>query len=543
MKIGIDLDNTIISYENAFLTVGKELGFLPQEWTGSKIQIRDYLRKKPDGEITWQRLQGQVYGSHLDLADLFPGVFRFIWRCKHRNVPVDIISHKTEYGHYDENRVSLRAAASSFLAKKGLYTADKNSLVRSVSFFDSKEAKIDRIAEGGYTSFIDDLPEILLASSLNTISTKILFDPTGKSVNPSEATLHQVPTWGEIEERLLGPCDQGDLVEFAREFNLSAMRNAYWLNGQGNSRVAYLETVDGEQFALKLYPIDSYHDRLTSEYVGLELMRKHRIDNIPTPVKRLDHLNCALYRWIQGEKITNIGPDDVDAMLEIMKKLSRVSDKSSNGLGKASAACFSGLDIENQLQRRLDLLYPSTSLHSNLKEFLDNDLIPFKKRLVTWAKRSWPQPDSYDQPLKLDQLVLSPSDFGSHNMLKTSDGKHFFLDFEYFGWDDPAKLIADVALHPGVDLSEEWRLKWEQGMFSIFGEEVRERYVVCLPMYGLCWSLILLNEFRNDIWLRRVSANRSKSDQKTHILEQQIQKSKRMLDSIRKDYADILDGD
>lgn len=539
MKIGIDLDNTIISYESAFLIVGKELGFLPQEWSGSKVQVREYLRKRVDGENLWQRLQGQVYGSYVDMAELFPGVFRFIWRCKRRNISVDIISHKTEYGHYDENRVSLRAAATSFLVKKGLYGAAGESLVRSVAFFDSKEAKIDRISEGGYTSFIDDLPEILRASPLSGVPTKILFDPNAKSAIEIDDGLQKVPTWYEIEERLLGPCDEEDLMEFAKEFRLPAVRKAYWISGQGNSRVAYLETEERERFALKLYPMDANHDRLTSEYAGLELMHKHGIDNTPTPIKRLDHLNCALYSWIEGEKIPNIGPDDVEAMLSIMNKLSRIKGSSYDVLGRASAACFSGLDIERQLQRRLDLLYSSASSHAHLQDFLDNDFIPFKTRLVTWVQRNWPQPYIYDQALPREELVLSPSDFGSHNMLKAPNGKRFFLDFEYFGWDDPAKLIADVALHPGVDLNGEWRLKWEHGMFTIFGEKARERYVVSRPIYALCWCLILLNEFRNDVWLRRISANRSKSDQRARILEQQLQKSKRMLDSIRKDYAEI----
>ena len=45
--------------------------------------------------------------------------------------------------------------------------------------------------------------------------------------------------------------------------------------------------------------------------------------------------------------------------------------------------------------------------------------------------------------------VLSPSDFGFHNALRRPDGTIVFVDFEYFGWDDPAKMMADAMLHPG----------------------------------------------------------------------------------------------
>ena len=39
--------------------------------------------------------------------------------------------------------------------------------------------------------------------------------------------------------------------------------------------------------------------------------------------------------------------------------------------------------------------------------------------------------------------VLSPSDFGFHNALLDRQGNVRFFDFEYAGWDDPAKLVCD----------------------------------------------------------------------------------------------------
>ena len=48
--------------------------------------------------------------------------------------------------------------------------------------------------------------------------------------------------------------------------------------------------------------------------------------------------------------------------------------------------------------------------------------------------------------------ALSPSDFGLHNALRTKDGQLRFIDFEYFGWDDPVKLVSDTAIQPGSSL-------------------------------------------------------------------------------------------
>ena len=50
-----------------------------------------------------------------------------------------------------------------------------------------------------------------------------------------------------------------------------------------------------------------------------------------------------------------------------------------------------------------------------------------------------------------DHLILSPSDFGFHNTIKSK--KLYFIDFEYFGLDDPVKLVIDFILHPGMKLN------------------------------------------------------------------------------------------
>ena len=45
---------------------------------------------------------------------------------------------------------------------------------------------------------------------------------------------------------------------------------------------------------------------------------------------------------------------------------------------------------------------------------------------------------------------MSPSDFGFHNALATPGGRLVFIDFEYAGWDDPAKLANDFFCQPAV---------------------------------------------------------------------------------------------
>ena len=59
-RIGLDFDNTIICYDNVFLSSAKERGLLRSDFSGAKQQVRDAIRMLPDGEIAWQTLPGSA---------------------------------------------------------------------------------------------------------------------------------------------------------------------------------------------------------------------------------------------------------------------------------------------------------------------------------------------------------------------------------------------------------------------------------------------------------------------------------------------------
>ena len=62
------------------------------------------------------------------------------------------------------------------------------------------------------------------------------------------------------------------------------------------------------------------------------------------------------------------------------------------------------------------------------------------------AKELIPSHPDFNMELEEDEKIISPSDFGLHNAKLGEDGKLAFFDFEYAGWDDPAKTIADFFL-------------------------------------------------------------------------------------------------
>jgi thiamine kinase-like enzyme len=151
------------------------------------------------------------------------------------------------------------------------------------------------------------------------------------------------------------------------------------------------------------------------------------------------------------------------------------------------------------------------------------------------AKKNWNFKYSFEEELTLDKLTLSPSDFGFHNSIKNNNNELCFIDFEYFGYDDPVKLISDFYYHPGMNLNSIQKEYWLKQTLTIFGEEVYLRANLCKPLYGLIWCLIILNDFRPEILERRISATTEHNLNKSSLLQNQLNKARSLLNYIKQE--------
>ena len=189
MKIGIDFDNTIARYDSSFRRTALANQLISQEWTGrGKTELRDYLRTLPDGEQIWMSLQGQVYGKFMHQAEIMPGFVEFMLKCRLRGHKVFIVSHKTEFGHFDVEQTSLRVEAMKWMESKRVFHPDFFGMKRENVFFaDTREEKVAKIAELECDCFIDDLPEVFAEKTFPESVEKVLYgkyrpDETMKSV-------------------------------------------------------------------------------------------------------------------------------------------------------------------------------------------------------------------------------------------------------------------------------------------------------------------------------------------------------------------------
>lgn len=199
MRIGIDFDNTIIGYDNVFLEAARERGLISGDFHATKQGVRDSIRRLPDGELAWQRLQGHVYGKGILEARMFDGVVGFLRRCRAAGNMVAIISHKTEFGHYDPDLVNLRTAALDWMTTQGLIDDIFAVPRKSIYFESTRAAKLDRIASLSLTHFIDDLEEVLTDPGFPPHIERILFAACER---PRPGPYIVCSTWREIERRL-----------------------------------------------------------------------------------------------------------------------------------------------------------------------------------------------------------------------------------------------------------------------------------------------------------------------------------------------------
>src|SRR4051794_7912569 len=137
---------------------------------------------------------------------MFDGVADFLRRCRDQDAEVFVVSHKTEYGHYDPLRINLRQAALDWMEARGFFCKQQFGIPRqNVYFGGTRSEKLKLLAQIGCTDFIDDLEEVLTDPEFPAGVNRILFSPLAE---PSPTAQFVVcPTWKHVAEALFdGGC-------------------------------------------------------------------------------------------------------------------------------------------------------------------------------------------------------------------------------------------------------------------------------------------------------------------------------------------------
>ncbi len=543
--IGVDFDNTVVNYDKVLYKTAVEWGLISSEIIRNKKNVRNYVRQLPNGEIKWRELQAFVYGKGMVVATLFEGVMDFFHACKNAGISFYVVSHKTKYSTLVKNGVNLREMALTWMERNSFFDKDVGLSKDRVFFESTQEEKINRVKQLGCTHFIDDLEEVFLHELFPNYIENILF-VSSRKYSPS-SHWKTFASWREINEYFFESKHQqlvSEEIKIVENLLDQTMVFSDKIGGGANSRVYRIKSECAKQYVAKFYfqNVADTRDRLETEFSGLSFLWEQGLRCISQPIAVDKQARCAVYQYIDGRKIlpSEVTVQDIDQVVQLLGKLKTVARKNkSKDFLPASEACFSIRKIVENIEWRLERLQRVSS-EKILTKFLNEEFEPFLIILVSWSKKkSIASSISFDSDINLEERTLSPSDFGYHNALKNEDGHIVFIDFEYFGWDDPTKMIADFLLHPAMEFDEDLKIFFIDGIFQVFKEQkyLFDRFEIVFPLFGLKWCLIFLNEFIPDDLKRRHFAEGPWSD-KIYLQKKQLTKARKMLDFVKSIYQE-----
>ena len=282
------------------------------------------------------------------------------------------------------------------------------------------------------------------------------------------------------------------------------------VDGGGNNKVFAVHTESGKYLAKIYYsnPSDT-RNRLNAEYSFLEYARKIGMECVPKPIFSIPEKNMGLYEFVQGRKLTSseLASQHITQAANFVRALNERLEK-DNALSTASECCFSIeqhlLLTDMRVKKLLDMPVVSEIDHQALLFVGKLDRV-WKKLKDAIVARC----DSISIQLDAADRCISPSDFGFHNALLRDTGEICFIDFEYAGWDDPAKMIGDFFSQPAIPVSlEHFDIFISEALgYSKNKDELAHRARLLLPLFQIKWCCIILNDFLPNAARRRQFAN------------------------------------
>ncbi len=243
----------------------------------------------------------------------------------------------------------------------------------------------------------------------------------------------------------------GEAAELLAGAGMSGDCTLVPLVGGANNRV-YRATASGRTALLKAYfrHDGDARDRLGAEFGFCRHAWDQGVRTVPEPLAADAARQLGLYELVAGHPLASdsVGMDHVRQAAAFVVALNHPAGRAAAGhLPAASEAAFSvreHLQLVGDRLERLRQIPPASSIGARATRFLEDELAPVwtaaAEQVERTATRLCRTPDDV---LDARERVLSPSDFGFHNALAGADGRVRFIDFEYAGWDDPAKLVCD----------------------------------------------------------------------------------------------------
>jgi hypothetical protein len=327
-------------------------------------------------------------------------------------------------------------------------------------------------------------------------------------------------------EALCGPI--ADLIAAA---GLASRFSLTPLTGGANNRVFRVNGANGSRALLKIYfqHPDDQRDRVGAEFAFAGFAWGNGLRSVPQPLACDARNRLALYEFIPGRPLLpcEISEDAVQQALNFSRAINRCKQlDSAKSLPRASECCFSIADHLECVERRLQKLQKvegSSGIDGEAAKFVRTELSTAWEDVRDRARREASLLGlSPEAEIRREDRCLSPSDFGFHNAILTEGSQVRFVDFEYAGWDDPAKMVCDFFCQQKVPVPLAFYARFVEAVVSDLTDPDAHahRIGLLMPICRMKWCCILLNEFLPDGRERRRFANEipNEEERKVHQL-------------------------
>lgn len=209
---------------------------------------------------------------------------------------------------------------------------------------------------------------------------------------------------------------------------------------------------DNRRWVIKGYPdFDSHRpDRMQAEIEFLEYASRVAEGFTPSLIEVDRQRRCTVMEHISGDTYSEgaiPGEEDIRHAFTFFNRLNSEIGLAKKMVHLDASEGFLSLKghMENVIGRialmdteHLPHKYKSRSSRILNKLHSDSEKIALSLDRKVRSGR-------IEDAIRADERCISPSDFGFHNAIRTFGGV-VFIDFEFAGWDDPAKLCVDFTL-------------------------------------------------------------------------------------------------
>ena len=450
MIIGIDLDNTIINYQSSFERIAR----LKKIKINKKF-IKQKLKQKIEkiSKDEWTRIQGEIYGEKIHYAKIFKNFTNFVKFSIKNKIILIIISHKTKYPILGKKK-NLH-----ILTKKFLETKFKNNyfkINKNLFFETSIQKKIQRIKMKECDFFIDDLENILSHKEFPKYTQGLLFN-SNKTYK-----FNNFKDWRS-------------LIKF---FD-NKLKEKKALGGKNNNCF----TLKNKTIFVKEFNKNFKHELKFNKFLN-----RNKIKNIPKILSFSPKRQMIKYVYYKDQKRKIITENQIIKIFKFIKKINTLNYKNEK-FKYAKDYCNNYSYYQIEIKRRIiehkkKYHYKNNFLYKKIINQIEKKFNNLKK--INYFKN--------DLILKKKDLILSPCDFHLENMI--FEKKIIFIDFEYSGLDDPAKLYAVFFLQPNHIINKNiFNSSINKILFFKKNMLIKKRILFLMPIIYLRWSLILMNNF------------------------------------------------